>query len=717
MGAFPSCLYPANERRKTGLRVGSVTRDDDGLENLDEFFAEGLDKDSGRGTNLFDGGMGSAPHSHHSYNDSTMDIVNSEQVSPRVMMGRRTHHSSQPNSQHSNSSRRSITHQQPRHSLLTSRLLQDADSGNDRLYDDIPPSQPLHPPRKDRDRARNRKREEEEQHEQEILRQRRERVRRMEQDRIIQQQDEEERAAQEERREEEKARRRSLHQMRGLGGSGSAGSKKDSAAKNAKSGNAAAKNNTNATKKKDEETATNKKDSSKKRKSDTNDDARKQHKDRRTSGEKIRERKPTPMEPSGEDEDREYIDRMRRHSKGKRRQNDDEVHKQSEQYEQPDQNTYDQPEQYEEPDQYEQYSPPPSRSPININDGDDDDSIILDQEYEPEPEPEPEYNNAHGNGVDKVPESDSGALFEVEKRRERNAQLDSNKRRQNGSTKAIARANMYTSKDADADADTLRRSSRPRHRPLAEWALERTDFAGNIIAPPPAPTSTAQSAQDRKKRAAQGVVKRNKAKEIELHRTLEKYTNTAYPVKDDSGKSVKRDIAYKEKKLSVGKLNKDYEFKKIFQEPEHMASGVMVIDSGKEKPYKESNDNCYVFYVIDGAARVGLNQKHEFNISLGGSFYIPRMNQYKIRNIGNCHLKLFFTQIRIPEPVDYTSYARNERRYEPPRQDSEQESDESDVDAGSAVNRSPLSSASPASSASPTSSQSPPPRKLAYLSD
>ncbi|TIA69129.1 hypothetical protein E3P91_03755 [Wallemia ichthyophaga] len=668
--------------RKTGIRVGSVTKDDDGLENLDEFFSEGFNGGGGSG-----GADSASASGSNNNNNSTMDIVNSEQVTPRSLM------------KHSN--------RKPRHSLLTSRLLreaqdaQDADSDSEshtyQFYNKIPSSQPLQPPIRDRD-----SRQLSHQDQDNELNERRQRVRRMEHDRIIQQQQDEEHAADEERREVEKSRKRNFDT--------STANKKVKKDKKDKS---------DKTDKKDKSATS----SSKKRKPHFENSPTDQRKDRRTSGEKIRERRPTPMDPSDhEDHEKEYLDRIRRHSKGKRKQGDESTVEQPEHPMQP-----------EQLDQYDQqYSPSPPRAPIHINDGGDDDSIILDQEYQPEPEPELGY----ANGVDNMLESDSENNIQEESRKKEDAKIDKKKRRQIDTRETSKNVTKTTSNKTNDEADALRRSSRPRHRPLAEWALERTDFAGNIIAPPPVVQSTQQtqtSLKERKKRAAQSAARNNKQKEIELHKTLEKYTTTSYPVKNKSGKTIKRDIAYREKHLKIDDLKKEYEFKKIFQEPEHMASGVMVIDKGKEKPYKESNDNCYVFYIIDGAARVGLNQSHEFNISLGGSFYIPRMNQYKIRNIGNSHLKLFFTQIRIPEPVEgnskvVTNTSANAattkaRLYDPPQEESEQESDESDADAGSQSNGSPPSQAhsisfsSPSSVASPTSSQSPPPRRLAYLSD
>ena len=64
-------------------------------------------------------------------------------------------------------------------------------------------------------------------------------------------------------------------------------------------------------------------------------------------------------------------------------------------------------------------------------------------------------------------------------------------------------------------------------------------------------------------------------------------------------------------------------FKKIFQEPEFFASGMLSIGVKEEKPEKYSGDNTYVFFIIEGVANV-IIQDNEFTLATGGCFHIPR---------------------------------------------------------------------------------------------
>lgn len=66
--------------RKTGIRIGNVAKDADGLENLDDFFAEGLETNGGVFNDLdFGNDNDNDKRVNYSYNNdsSAMDIVNS----------------------------------------------------------------------------------------------------------------------------------------------------------------------------------------------------------------------------------------------------------------------------------------------------------------------------------------------------------------------------------------------------------------------------------------------------------------------------------------------------------------------------------------------------------------------------------------------------------------------------------------------------------------
>ena len=91
--------------------------------------------------------------------------------------------------------------------------------------------------------------------------------------------------------------------------------------------------------------------------------------------------------------------------------------------------------------------------------------------------------------------------------------------------------------------------------------------------------------------------------------------------------------------------NNKFMFQKVFTELDYLASGILQIPAGAEKPSKAARDNSYTFYCIEGAVSVVVHRSR-FNIGPGGTFFVPRGNSYSITAISNRDVKLFFTQAR-----------------------------------------------------------------------
>ncbi|KAJ3321263.1 hypothetical protein HDV06_004488 [Boothiomyces sp. JEL0866] len=85
----------------------------------------------------------------------------------------------------------------------------------------------------------------------------------------------------------------------------------------------------------------------------------------------------------------------------------------------------------------------------------------------------------------------------------------------------------------------------------------------------------------------------------------------------------------------------DYRFQKVFSEGDFIASGVLEISKGAEKPNKNSHASAMIFVVLVGHIQVTVN-KTEFNLSRNGQFFVPRGNQYSIKNVGQSEAKIFF---------------------------------------------------------------------------
>ncbi|KAJ3185765.1 hypothetical protein HDU85_001124 [Gaertneriomyces sp. JEL0708] len=95
----------------------------------------------------------------------------------------------------------------------------------------------------------------------------------------------------------------------------------------------------------------------------------------------------------------------------------------------------------------------------------------------------------------------------------------------------------------------------------------------------------------------------------------------------------------------------NYKFEKVFSEGEFIASGILVMPKGSEKPNKNSNTSAMIFYICAGEVEVQIH-KTVFVVKTGSQFFVPRGNQYRIKNRANREAKLFFCHGKETVAVD-----------------------------------------------------------------
>ncbi|GLB34534.1 putative centromeric dna binding protein [Lyophyllum shimeji] len=134
----------------------------------------------------------------------------------------------------------------------------------------------------------------------------------------------------------------------------------------------------------------------------------------------------------------------------------------------------------------------------------------------------------------------------------------------------------------------------------------------------------------------------------------------------DTKTEVERRVAYTANMLQPRKVPSDnWMFEKVFGDAGFIAAGVLIIPKNGRKPTKQTKDNTYIFYVVEGAVNLKI---HETSLILatGAMFIVPRGNSYFIENVAERDSKLFFTQARkvveLPEPAASGSHIEPSRR-------------------------------------------------------
>ncbi|KZT19256.1 hypothetical protein NEOLEDRAFT_1142271 [Neolentinus lepideus HHB14362 ss-1] len=217
----------------------------------------------------------------------------------------------------------------------------------------------------------------------------------------------------------------------------------------------------------------------------------------------------------------------------------------------------------------------------------------------------------------------------------------------------------------------LRRSPRKRYEPLEWWRLEKAVYSlramggtnvphiKEIIRLPKEPTRSlsAVGRRRRKRKPRQSVNQVESDTEITRPNSGQSWDDNTeshgvvvdYVTKDEVEKHIVSTFKMLQPKPAS---NEDFFFQRVFGDGGFMAAGYLTIPPGKAKPSKNTKDNTYVFYVIEGAVNFRLNQ-NSFILATGGEFLAPRGNTYYIQNISDRETKLFFAQARkVPVEED-----------------------------------------------------------------
>ncbi|OBZ65784.1 Centromere protein 3 [Grifola frondosa] len=258
---------------------------------------------------------------------------------------------------------------------------------------------------------------------------------------------------------------------------------------------------------------------------------------------------------------------------------------------------------------------------------------------------------------------DEGDQPASKKARKENEGTQKRKGKPRGKKENILRE--VTPEDPNAE-DGLRRSKRPKIRPLEWWRLEKVVYGrrqgdGKCMVPTiteirriPKEEPVPLGSKYKKKRPPRSKSKTMEA-ESEPEQVLvynpeegwdDQTQSDGVVIDYDKGEEVLRRIAFTAKMVQPKPAaNSGFYFQKIFGEGDFIAAGQLVIPSGGEKPTKGTKDNTFVFYVIEGAVNFRVNRT-SYVIASGGMFLVPRGNMYFIQNISDREAKLFFAQAR-----------------------------------------------------------------------
>ena len=90
----------------------------------------------------------------------------------------------------------------------------------------------------------------------------------------------------------------------------------------------------------------------------------------------------------------------------------------------------------------------------------------------------------------------------------------------------------------------------------------------------------------------------------------------------------------------------DFKIHTVFVEGEFMSAGVLLFPKpGVAKPSRNSSRHALAFHVVKGSFEVAVNRS-SFVAGPGSSFFVPRNNQYAIKNVGTGPGRLFFCHCR-----------------------------------------------------------------------
>ncbi|KAF8077557.1 Mif2/CENP-C like-domain-containing protein [Lyophyllum atratum] len=235
----------------------------------------------------------------------------------------------------------------------------------------------------------------------------------------------------------------------------------------------------------------------------------------------------------------------------------------------------------------------------------------------------------------------------------------------------------------------VRKSAREHYQPLEWWRGEKLVYGrtqrpgGGLVLVPPIreivriPKEEPEPLGKRKRPAARARSKSKVAEEIQykivpVENPEEGWDDETTPhcviLDFETRELVERRIAHTANMLEPKKVaTDDWLFQKVFGDADFIAAGILIIPKDKRKPTKQTKDNTYIFYVVEGAINLKV---HETSLVLatGAMFIVPRGNAYFIENICDRDAKLFFTQAR--KVVELPDEEANGSHIAPPRRSS-----------------------------------------------
>ncbi|KAJ7706854.1 Mif2/CENP-C like-domain-containing protein [Mycena rosella] len=235
----------------------------------------------------------------------------------------------------------------------------------------------------------------------------------------------------------------------------------------------------------------------------------------------------------------------------------------------------------------------------------------------------------------------------------------------------VQKENRERARERDVP-DGVRRSRRVPYAPLDWWRLERVEYGGRDPDGEPILCPTIKAIIRIPKEPVIPLGKQGRAARARAHKgaptpkVVEKVVEVPVEVLsanpeegwDDGtetdgvvksypdGEDVMRRIAFTAKMFQpTAAANNEWFFQKVFNDPDFVAAGQLLIPPKGRKPSKQTKDNTFIFFVIEGAVNLKVCET-SLIVASGGMFMVPRGNTYFIENIADRDAKLFFTQAR-----------------------------------------------------------------------
>ncbi|KAF8344155.1 Mif2/CENP-C like-domain-containing protein [Cantharellus anzutake] len=236
--------------------------------------------------------------------------------------------------------------------------------------------------------------------------------------------------------------------------------------------------------------------------------------------------------------------------------------------------------------------------------------------------------------------------------------------------KKKSKSKLTTVESTTYTEDGLRRGTRRRFRPLEYWRGERLILGRSENGPAPCPVvktlyelppefheplGVAGRKRKRHGRSQSGSRPPPSKDRVDSPHDLvppeegwDADTPLQGPTLDfDTGAEITRRVAVTARNMEPGEVpSGHFAFQKVFLDGDFIASGVITIPVGGKKPLKGARDNTFVFFCHTGAVRARIHSE-SYILAPGGTFLVPRGNQYEIVNISKRECVLFFAQARV----------------------------------------------------------------------